>query len=201
MAVTADNFQGKLLISQPVANSNFFSQTVVLICEHHAKGAWGLVLTKPSPVMTVDTLGRDIGIPVHTNEPLYIGGPVQDDGLHFLHTPDVIVSHTMHIAPNLCVTSSEAMLREIQEEVGNEHPKILKHIPLEMFISNDTKFQYHTFVCVVKSEFIPRLNGEHNGYAWVSVGAWPKPLHQGVKSSLEKSTTKNKLQTILDILY
>lgn len=95
----------------------------------------------------------------------------------------------------------QGLLREIQEEVGKEHPKILKHIPLEMFISNDTKFQYHTFVCVVKSEFIPRLNGEHNGYAWVSVGAWPKPLHQGVKSSLEKSTTKNKLQTILDILY
>lgn len=121
MAVTADNFQGKLLISQPVANSNFFSQTVVLICEHHAKGAWGLVLTKPSPVMTVDTLGRDIGIPVHTNEPLYIGGPVQDDGLHFLHTPDVIVSHTMHITPNLCVTSSEAMLREIQEARGPQN--------------------------------------------------------------------------------
>lgn len=95
----------------------------------------------------------------------------------------------------------EGLKREIVEEIGQDHPKILKYIPLEMFISNDTKFEYHTFVCVVKSEFIPRLNGEHNGYAWVSVGAWPKPLHQGVKSSLEKSITKNKLQTILDILY
>ena len=121
MGLTTDNLQGKLLISQPTANSSFFSKGVVLVCEHHAKGAWGLMLTKPSPVMTVDTLGRDLGIPTQTNQPLYIGGPVHDDGLHFLHTPDVVVSNTLQITPDIYVTSSEAMFREIHEGRGPQH--------------------------------------------------------------------------------
>ena len=71
----------------------------------------------------------------------------------------------------------QALIREIKEEIG-ECPSIVKSIPLETFVSNDEKFNFHTYLCVVESEFIPKLNGEHNGYAWVSFGKWPKPLHQ-----------------------
>ena len=119
--MSTSGLQGKILISQPTANSSFFSNTVVLVCEHHAKGAWGLAMTKPSANMTVDQLGADMGIPVNTGQPLHIGGPVQDDGLHFVHTPDVIVSNTLQITPDIYVTSSEAMLREIQAGRGPLH--------------------------------------------------------------------------------
>ena len=52
---------------------------------------------------------------------------------------------------------------------------IKKTIPLETFISNDNKFLFHTYLCVVEDEFIPNLNSEHNGYAWTSFNNWPKP--------------------------
>ena len=71
----------------------------------------------------------------------------------------------------------EGLHREIKEEVGEV--EIKKKIPMETFISNDENFLYHTFLCVVENEFIPKLNTEHDGYAWVSFGNWPKPLHQG----------------------
>ena len=56
----------------------------------------------------------------------------------------------------------QALQREIQEEVG-ETPTIIKSIPLETFVSSDEKFKFHTYLCVIKEEFIPTLNKEHNG--------------------------------------
>ena len=80
----------------------------------------------------------------------------------------------------------EGLQREIKEEIGEQ--KIKKTIPMETFISNDENFLYHTYLCVVEKEFIPALNTEHDGYAWVSFGNWPKPLHQGLRKTFQNKT-------------
>ena len=67
-------------------------------------------------------------------------------------------------------TPWEGLRREIVEEIGEV--EIKKTIPLETFISNDDKFHFHTFLCVVDEEFIPNLNNEHNGYAWTTFKSW-----------------------------
>lgn len=90
-------------------------------------------------------------------------------------------------------------MREIKEEVGKT-PEIIKSIPLETFVSNDEKFNFHTYLCVIKEEFIPTLNGEHNGYAWVSFGNWPKPLHQGLRNTLQSKSNLTKLQTVFQLV-
>jgi 8-oxo-dGTP pyrophosphatase MutT (NUDIX family) len=95
-------------------------------------------------------------------------------------------------------TVVDSLYREIQEEVGAT-PKIKKVIPLELFISNDNNFQYNTYVLIVEKEFIPVLNFEHSGYAWCNYDCWPKPLHQGVKNSLNNKVVKAKLEVLLDI--
>ncbi len=93
----------------------------------------------------------------------------------------------------------QGLQREIVEEIGFQ-PTISKTIPLELFVSKDTRFKFHTFVCVVDQEFVPKLNVEHSGYAWVSVNLWPLPLHQGVKKTLQNKQIETKLQTILDLI-
>ena len=93
----------------------------------------------------------------------------------------------------------QALTREIKEEIG-DCPPIVKSIPLETFVSNDEKFNFHTYLCVVKEEFIPKLNGEHNGYAWVSFGKWPKPLHQGLRNTLQSKSNLTKLQTVFQLI-
>jgi 8-oxo-dGTP pyrophosphatase MutT (NUDIX family) len=97
-------------------------------------------------------------------------------------------------------TVYQALEREIKEEVG-QTPLIKKAIPLELFTSEDQKFCFHTYVLVVDSEFIPKLNEEHVGYAWCNLNQWPKPLHQGVKRSLSNKTNKNKIELLLEIIY
>lgn len=96
-------------------------------------------------------------------------------------------------------TPYDALLREIQEEVGFL-PKIEKSVPIEQYSSKDELFNYHTYVLIVKQEFIPKLNDEHTGYCWVSVNNWPKPLHAGLKNTLSSRTTKGKIETIIDVI-
>ena len=96
-------------------------------------------------------------------------------------------------------TPFDALKREIEEEVG-QIPAIKKTIPLELFTSNDQNFQYNTYVVVVENEFIPTLNDEHCGYAWCSYDNWPKPLHQGLKTSFGNKVIRGKLEILLDLL-
>jgi hypothetical protein len=97
------------------------------------------------------------------------------------------------------LTAFDALNREISEEVGIT-PKIKKVVPLELFISNDQNFYYNTYVLIVEKEFIPTLNAEHQGYAWVDFNKWPKPLHQAVKTSLNNKIIKTKLELLLDLI-
>lgn len=96
-------------------------------------------------------------------------------------------------------TAWQGLQREISEEIGAV-PEIIKTIPLETFVSNDKVFNFHTYLCVVKDEFIPTLSDEHCGWAWVSIDYAPKPLHQGLRNSFSNKITRTKLQTIFDII-
>ena len=96
-------------------------------------------------------------------------------------------------------TPWEGLQREIIEEVG-ALPEIIKTIPLETFISNDDKFHFHTYLCVVDEEFIPILNHEHNGYAWTTFKSWPKPLHNGLKNTLTNKVNQTKLETVFKVM-
>ena len=91
-----------------------------------------------------------------------------------------------------------ALLREISEEIGTVDIK--KSIPLELFVSNDSHFSFHTYLCFIENEFIPTLNDEHDGYAWVSFGKWPKPLHSGLRNTLQKSINQIKLETVIKLI-
>jgi 8-oxo-dGTP pyrophosphatase MutT (NUDIX family) len=97
-------------------------------------------------------------------------------------------------------TPYEGLKREITEEIGSLPDNIIKTIPLETFVSNDAKFNFHTYVMIIKNEFIPILNNEHNGYAWVSFKKWPKPLHQGLRNTLQNKTNLAKLETVFQVI-
>jgi len=41
---------------------------------------------------------------------------------------------------------------------------------------------------------------EHDGYAWVGYNNWPKPLHQGLRNTLNSKTNKIKLETVFEMI-
>jgi putative transcriptional regulator len=73
--------KGRLLISEPFLPDPNFERTVVLLCEHNHEGSFGFVMNKPS-ILKLNEVVEDL----HSlSDIVYVGGPVQQDTLHFLH--------------------------------------------------------------------------------------------------------------------
>lgn len=72
--------KGKLLLSEPFLPDPNFERTVILLTEHNEEGTVGFVLNKPSESRVTDVM-EDLKIDL----PIFIGGPVQQDTLHFIH--------------------------------------------------------------------------------------------------------------------
>ncbi|MBS1488679.1 MAG: YqgE/AlgH family protein [Bacteroidetes bacterium] len=72
---------GRLLISEPYLADPNFDRTIVLLCEHNHEGTIGFVLNRPSESTVSDLVSDLSGI----QNIACIGGPVQQDTLHFLH--------------------------------------------------------------------------------------------------------------------
>ncbi len=78
--------KGRLLISEPFLPDPNFERTVVLLCEHNEEGSFGFVLNKPS-ILKVGEVMEDLA---DLESLVYVGGPVQQDTLHFIHRNAVL---------------------------------------------------------------------------------------------------------------
>src|SRR5215468_4495927 len=104
--------QGQFLLDSGQLNASFFQRTVVLICQHDAEGAFGLVLNRTTGNKVGDMLVADL--PEVLKEcPLYLGGPVQPTALSFLHSDSFIPE--ANVLPNLSLGHSLDSLMEIGE--------------------------------------------------------------------------------------
>ncbi len=82
-----DPAAGILLIADPFLKDPNFLRTVVLLCEHKDEGSFGFVLNKQIE-QTLDELITDFE---GHRLPVYYGGPVQTDTIHYLHQyPDLV---------------------------------------------------------------------------------------------------------------
>lgn len=78
---------GMLLIADPFLKDPNFMRTVVFLCEHQEEGSFGFVLNRSYDYTLNELVSglEDLKIPV------FYGGPVQIDTIHFLHQyPDLI---------------------------------------------------------------------------------------------------------------
>ena len=74
--------KGQLLLDSGQLRGSFFQRTVVLICQHDAEGAFGLVLNRTSGNSVGEMIVADLPEPLKEC-PLYLGGPVQPSALSF----------------------------------------------------------------------------------------------------------------------
>jgi hypothetical protein len=71
-----------------------------------------------------------------------------------------------------------------------------KIVPIELYLSEDRGFEYGTYVCLVDSEFLTEIS---KTMAWCHLNYLPKQLHTGLKLTLENSTIRVKIETILEL--
>lgn len=116
MAEKSKFLRGQLLLDSGQLGGSFFQRTVVLICQHNAEGAFGLVLNRPLGKAVGDLIVADLPDALK-NSPLYVGGPVQPGALSYLHTDTFIPD--ADVLPNLALGHSLDDLLEIGESFSS----------------------------------------------------------------------------------
>jgi len=79
---------GRILIADPFLKDPNFMRSVIIICEHQTTGSFGFVLNKEYP----QSLGKLISDLENADFPVFYGGPVQQNTIHFLHQCPHLIS-------------------------------------------------------------------------------------------------------------
>lgn len=87
---------GNLLIAEPFLSDSNFERSVVLICEHSAEGTFGLVLNQATTLTLSDVLED-----TYAELPLFTGGPVQQNTLHFIHRRPDLIDNSIEVIQGL----------------------------------------------------------------------------------------------------
>jgi hypothetical protein len=69
-----------------------------------------------------------------------------------------------------------------------------KIIPIELYLSEDRGFEYSTYICLVEQEFV---GSENETVCWANIDYLPKNLHVGLKTTLNNSLIRAKIETIM----
>jgi Putative transcriptional regulator len=104
--------KGQLLLDSGELGGSFFQRTVILICEHNAEGAFGLVLNRATGSSVGEMIVADLPDTLKSC-PLFLGGPVQPTALSYLHSDAFIPD--ANVMANLSLGHSLDTLLEIGE--------------------------------------------------------------------------------------
>ncbi len=88
---------GRILISEPFLNDPNFRKTVVLLCEHEREGSFGFILNRLLDMQTSDII-PDL---LQSDFPVYFGGPVEPNTLHFIHKCGLLIEDAFPIGNGL----------------------------------------------------------------------------------------------------
>lgn len=127
-----ENYKGRLLISQPRNKSNFFEESVVLICNHSPRGSWGITINKliKDDSFSLADILEHVGMENsnYINAPVYAGGPVERQRVCIVHTSDWASASTIEVTPEISVTTDISILASLVRGHGPEVFRVISGI-------------------------------------------------------------------------
>lgn len=94
---TQDVAAGKLLIAEPFMVDPYFNRAVIILCEHNQEGSIGFIINKELDIKVNDLIADIPGM----DSPVFYGGPVQTDTIHFLHNVGTLLDDSVHICGSI----------------------------------------------------------------------------------------------------
>ena len=160
--------KGRLLIAEPFMEDPYFKRSVVLLTEYNKKEAFGFILNKPMEI-TVNDIMKDFP---EFNAPVYMGGPVQSDGLFYIHTQGDTIEGSQHIVDDIYWAGNFDHLKQL--------------ITDQQIFPNEIKF----FVGYSGWDF-KQLEKEIEDESWIITAPNTKTLIPSTEKNLWNSTLKN----------
>lgn len=119
----ATHLANQLLIAMPGMVDDTFAGSVVYVCEHHSRGAMGLVINRPTDIdleHLFDKIDLKLEIAPLLHQPVYFGGPVQTERGFVLHQSlaDVHYSSSLVVPGGLSMTTSKDVLEAVSHGQG-----------------------------------------------------------------------------------
>lgn len=110
--------KGRLLISEPFAEDDFFKRSVILLCEHNEEGSFGFILNNFIDA-NLEELVEDAEA---YSGKISMGGPVQTDSLFYLHTlGEDVLENSSEIVEGLFIGGDFDKLKAlISDGIANE---------------------------------------------------------------------------------
>ena len=112
--------KGRLLLSEPFLQDEYFSRSVILLCEHNDEGSFGFVLNNYLDIDLYEVSTNFPNIPAKVS----LGGPVKNQNLYFIHTlgnliPDsTLICDTIYLGGDFEVLSKKLL----------DNPSLLEHV-------------------------------------------------------------------------
>ncbi|MGE3304248.1 MAG: YqgE/AlgH family protein [Hyphomonadaceae bacterium] len=111
---------GKLLVAMPGISDPRFQQAVILMCQHSADAAMGLILNKPRAELTLGDVLSHLGLqapPGVAARGVLAGGPVHEDRGYVLHSEDFSSPDaTLPVIPGIGLTATRDVLAAMAAE-------------------------------------------------------------------------------------
>ena len=101
--------KGLILISEPFLIDTYFKRTVVYLTEHTEEGSIGFVLNKPIDLKVHDVIQDFPDIDANIS----IGGPVNTNTIHYLHTLGDKIPYSVKINDNIYWGGDFEKIREL----------------------------------------------------------------------------------------
>ena len=100
--------KGRLLITEPFLESEYFHRAVILLCEHNEEGTFGFVLNN---YVDID-LSEFEGVPEFETK-ISLGGPVSVKNLYYIHTLGEKLPGSIQVKDNLYAGGDFDILKEM----------------------------------------------------------------------------------------
>ncbi|HSL21731.1 MAG TPA: YqgE/AlgH family protein [Vicinamibacterales bacterium] len=121
----SDSLAPSLLLSMPQLQDPNFARTVVLLCEHAADGAFGLVLNRPTDVPAASAVRLEPPPGVGNGMRLWIGGPVEPQRGWIIVDREPEGIEARRIADGIYLSSSPLVLRRALEAETQPRARVL----------------------------------------------------------------------------
>jgi putative transcriptional regulator len=100
--------KGRLLITEPFLDSEYFQRTVILLCEHNEEGTFGFVLNNYVEI----GLDEFEGIPEFETR-ISMGGPVSTKNLYYIHTLGDLLPDSINVCDSIYAGGDFEVLKEL----------------------------------------------------------------------------------------